>query len=122
MRAEAVCGKHKSAPDYKFGVDYLRADWAVEEEILWHHRIFPSWLANLTLVEGQGVEVALCPGAGAAELRAFEEEAEVWTSYAAVREETSAEVEEYIVYRHPVVARADTSRQSVRRVGRCYSK
>jgi hypothetical protein len=122
LRAEAVCGKHKSAPDYKFGVDYLRADWAVVEETLWHHRIFPSCFANLALVEGQGAEVSLCLGAGAAELRAFEGEAEVWASYAAVREETSAEVEEYTVYRHPVVALADTSRQSVRRVGRCYSK
>lgn len=55
---EAVCGKHKSARDCKFGVDYLQADWAAVEEILWHHRIFPSCPASLTRVEGQGVEVS----------------------------------------------------------------
>jgi hypothetical protein len=49
----------------------------------------------------------------------FEEEAEVWTSYAAVRKERSAEVEEYIVCRHHVAALADTC-QSWKRVGRYY--
>jgi hypothetical protein len=66
----------------------------VGEESLWHHRIAPSFPANLILVVGQAVEESSHRDADATEGQHFEAGVEGSTSCVAGLGETSVEVVE----------------------------
>ena len=75
-------------------LDVEWVDSVVEEDIPWHHKIVPSFPANLILEVGREVEESSPPDADVTEDLHFEEEVEVWTSYVAEPGETSVEVAE----------------------------